>query len=126
MKLKSYTDERGGSLIPIDLKSIPFKSKRCFVISDVPKGCVRGEHAHYETCQFFICVSGQIEMTLFDGKTEKNFILQSGESVVIDKLVWGRQKYLTGNETALVFCSTDYERKDYIEKVDEFNRIIGI
>jgi hypothetical protein len=33
---------------------------------------------------------------------------------------------LTGNETALVFCSTDYERKDYIENIDEFNKIIGI
>ena len=126
MKLKSYTDERGGSLIPIDLKSIPFESKRCFIVSDVPKGSIRGEHAHYETCQLFVCLSGQIEMTLFDGKVEKNFTLRSGESAVIDKLVWGRQKYLTGNETALVFCSTDYERKDYIENIDEFNKIIGI
>ena len=117
MKLKSYTDERGGSLIPIDLKSIPFKSKRCFIISDVPKGSVRGEHAHYETCQLFTCLSGQIEMTLFNGKIEKNFVLRSGESAVIDKLVWGRQKYLTGNEIALVFCSYRLRKKKIILKI---------
>lgn len=126
MKFQSYTDERGGFLIPIDLSKIPFKVKRCFLVKDTPKGAVRGEHAHYKTCQLFVCLSGKVDMTLFDGTVEKNFILESGQSAIIDKMVWGKQKYLTGNELAIVFCSTDYDRKDYIENMDEFNKIIRI
>lgn len=126
MEFQSYTDARGGSLTPIDLSNIPFEVKRCFLIKDVPKGSVRGEHAHYETIQLFVCLSGEINMTLFDGKVEKNFTLKSGQNAIIDKMVWGKQKYLTGNELAIVFCSTDYNRKDYIENMDEFNKIIRI
>ena len=126
MEFQSYTDERGGSLTPIDLSNIPFEVKRCFLIKDVPKGSVRGEHAHYKTCQLFVCLSGRIDMTLFDGTVERKMVLESGQSAIIDKMVWGKQEYLTGNEVAVVFCSTDYDRKDYIENIDQFNKIIGI
>ena len=59
-----FEDQR-GSLLPINLNKIPFDVKRVFMVYNVPKDTVRGEHAHYETKQFLVCVKGVLISWLF-------------------------------------------------------------
>ena len=41
--------DQDGTLVPIELKDLPFEVKRIFYVCNVPKGEERGMHAHYET-----------------------------------------------------------------------------
>jgi len=113
-KIKIFTDERGGNLIPFEFKNLPFEPKRLFTVSNVPKNNVRGNHAHFNTQQFLICIFGKILVGLDDGKTKYETILSEGEFVLIKNLVWDYQKFLTGNDYIVVMCSTEYDIKDYI------------
>tara|TARA_A100000171_G_C2096394_1_gene127312 strand:+ start:616 stop:1002 length:387 start_codon:yes stop_codon:yes gene_type:complete len=120
-----FEDER-GSLLPINLKEIPFDVKRVFTVYNVPKDTVRGDHAHYKTKQYLICVKGMIKVIL---ETDKNktteTILEKGDSIFIDKLVWDSQQFLTNDDVMLVFASTEYNLEDYILDKNIFYNIIN-
>ena len=86
-KINEFRDIR-GSLLPLQFDELSFLPKRIFFVKDVPKDVIRGEHAHYVTKQLLICVTGKILVGLFDGKSEKEFIIQSGESIMIENMIW--------------------------------------
>tara|TARA_B110000483_G_scaffold199231_1_gene238801 strand:- start:68 stop:448 length:381 start_codon:yes stop_codon:yes gene_type:complete len=119
-----FKDSR-GSLLPINMEEIPFDVKRVFSVYGVPKGVVRGEHAHYKTKQYLVCIKGSIKVILNDGKTEHTAVLKEGESIFIDKLVWDSQQFLTGNDIILVFANTEYNLEDYILDKDIFFNILN-
>ncbi len=115
-----FEDER-GSLLPINLKEIPFDVKRVFTVYNVPKDTVRGDHAHYKTKQYLICVKGMIKVILESGENETTeTILKKGDSIFIDKLVWDSQQFLTDDDVMLVFANTEYNFEDYILDKNKF------
>lgn len=123
-KLSVFADNRGGNLIPIEFFSLPFEPKRMFSVTDVPKDAIRGHHAHYETEQILYCMAGEILVGLDDGYSTTEVILRAGESILIPKLVWDYQQFLTGNEFMIVLASTNYNLSDYIHDRDEFYQIV--
>lgn len=120
--LISYEDER-GCLLPIVFNTLPFKPKRVFVITNVPKNTIRGNHAHYKTKQILICINGEIDVILNDGDHETITRLKKNESILIDNLIWDSQKFLTHDTEVLVLCSTEYNHEDYILNFDKFKKI---
>ena len=120
--LESFSDER-GDLYPLDFERVPFHPKRLFVVSNVPKNEIRGEHAHYQTHQFLICLQGEIEVVLFDGEEVSTVTLRPFEGVHIPNLVWDYQKFKTGEDILLVLASTNYDREDYIESLAVYKRM---
>ena len=62
---------------------------------------------------------------LFDGKSEKEFIIQSGESIMIENMIWDYQKFLSEDSVLLVLCSTQFDENDYIGDIDEFKRLVN-
>jgi dTDP-4-dehydrorhamnose 3,5-epimerase len=123
-KLKIFNDS-DGSLIPIEFSNISFIPMRIFVITDVPKGSIRGNHAHYKTEQMLICVKGEILVGLDDGKNKTETLLLPGETIYIDKMIWDYQKFLTGNEILISVCSTKYDPMDYINDIEYFYKIVN-
>jgi dTDP-4-dehydrorhamnose 3,5-epimerase-like enzyme len=121
-KLSIFSDLR-GDLIPVDFSHFPFKPQRVFTVSNVPKNTIRGNHSHFETIQILICVSGTIEVILHDGISEKITTIRKGEFVLVDKLIWDSQKFLSEDSVLLVICSTEYDKNDYILDFDEFLKI---
>lgn len=119
-KFKIFSEPKGGDLIPIEFFDLPFKPKRVFTVTNVPKDDIRGQHAHYKTEQILICVNGSILVGLDDGKNKKEIILNKGDSILVKKMVWDWQKFLTGSDVLLVICSTKYKKSDYIEDLSEF------
>jgi len=122
-KNKIFSEKEGGDLIPIEFSNLPFVPKRVFTVTNVPKNDVRGQHAHYKTEQILICIEGSVLVGLDDGKKKKEIILNKGDSILIEKMVWDWQQFLTGNDFLLVICSTKYEKNDYIDSVGEFYKI---
>jgi dTDP-4-dehydrorhamnose 3,5-epimerase-like enzyme len=121
-KINCISDNR-GNLLPIEFGDLPFIPKRIFVVNNVPKGSVRGNHSHFETVQILICISGEIEVTLHDGFTEKKNIIYEGEYILVKNLVWDSQKFLSDNSVLLVICSTEYNVEDYIFNFNDFLKI---
>jgi UDP-2-acetamido-3-amino-2,3-dideoxy-glucuronate N-acetyltransferase len=121
INLKSNLDPR-GSLIAIELtQDLPFEPQRCFIVSKVPTGTVRGHHAHIVCHQLLQCMSGEILVELSDGKNVATFHLNRPDLALhIPPKVWGTQKYLSSDSVLLVFASHAYDRADYISDYTEF------
>ena len=117
-RFKEFRDERGW-LLPFDFSKLPFTPKRIFFVSNVPQGMRRGDHAHYKTQQYIICLSGSVNVGLIDahGNLEEKTITQ-GQSVFVDKLIWDYQDFLTGHDSIAVLCSTEYDPDDYITSME--------
>jgi len=121
-KLKNYSDAR-GDLFPIEFSSLPFIPIRSFIVKNVPKDSLRGGHAHYKTRQLLICLKGKIKVLIHDGKKLKTITLKENMFTLVDAMLWDSQKFLTNDDVLLVFCSTPYEKADYILDFNEFKKI---
>lgn len=127
MKIQKFNgfDDPDGQLVPIEFKYLPFTPQRVFYVTSVPKDEVRGGHAHKQCLQFLVCLRGQIEVTLDNGKSVDTRILQPKDAVLVDKFVWDTQKFLTGDDVLLVFASLPYDKEDYIEDYETFKNYFG-
>ena len=114
--LKDF-DEENGHLVPIEQNiDIPFEIKRVFYVYGVNDKNVRGQHSHFLTQQVLICLSGKVEVTCYDGKIKKTYILDKpNKALLIPEMIWDEQIYLSEDSILLSFCSTNYDRQDYIE-----------
>ena len=118
--------KKSGTLIPISLnKDIPFRPKIIFLIYG-NKGFVRGNHAHKKCSQFLLPVQGKIELSFVDKKNNKMIVLDSkkGKGILLKPLTWCKLSFKTKNAVIMVFCDREYEFNDYIEKYDEFIKMI--
>lgn len=114
-----------GCLMPVEFKDLPFVPIRAFTVKNVPAGYERGGHAHRETRQYLFCIKGLILVILHDGKEHHEFKLVSGQGVLVEKLTWDSQKFMTGDDVLWVFCSTEFSSQDYIRNFDEFKKLVN-
>src|SRR5690349_9086255 len=68
-------DPRGDLTVGEFESEFPFRPKRYFIISGVPSGEIRGEHAHKQCHQFLICAYGQCSVTVDDGRKRLEVVL---------------------------------------------------
>ena len=118
--------KKSGTLIPISLnKDIPFKPRRIFLIYGNRK-FVRGNHAHKKCSQFFLPIQGKMELSFIDKKNNKKVVLDSknGRGILLKPLSWCKLSFKTKNAVIMVFCDREYEFNDYIEKYEDFIKII--
>lgn len=116
--LQRFSNEK-GKLAAIN-KDLDIDVNRIFYVTQVPKGETRGHHAHRNNIQMLICIHGEILVTLDDSKEKQEVLLKQDQSVIVDKMVWATEKYITGNDTLLVLCSDEYDEKDYIRNYEQF------
>ena len=119
MSLGVFSDHR-GDLIPIEFDDLPFVPKRIFLVKNVPKLQIRGDHAHYNTKQIIYCLQGSVEVKIDDGVCVKVKKLKAGENLYIPNKTWDKQRYLKDNTILLVICSTLYDKNDYIDDYNVF------
>ena len=116
--LPTFSDSR-GCLTAIN-KGLEFAPKRIFYIYNVPKGEKRGAHAHIKNKQILVCISGSVKVSLNDGKSVQQYILNKNQSLYIDNMIWDEQTYLTGDEILLAICSEEHSEDDYIRDYELF------
>jgi dTDP-4-dehydrorhamnose 3,5-epimerase-like enzyme len=119
---KYFEDER-GILMPVEFFDLPFTPKRVFIVKNVPLNMVRGNHSHYNTKQYLICVNGTVDVILHDGLNETTHNLIKGQSILIPELIWDSQKFTSEDSEILVLCSNEYDANDYILDFDKFKKI---
>lgn len=124
IKIKSFK-KNSGLLIPLNFnRNFPISVKRIFFIYG-KLNMYRGDHAHKKCAQIFFPISGKIELIL-EQKKKKKIIISSGkaEAIVVPKMVWCRLKFLKKNSIIAVICDRKYEFDDYIEKYENFKKLI--
>jgi UDP-2-acetamido-3-amino-2,3-dideoxy-glucuronate N-acetyltransferase len=118
-------DSRGDLTVGEFENYFPFRPKRYFIVSGVPNGEIRGEHAHKECHQFLICAYGQCSVTVDDGATRLEMQLDKPNvGIYLAPMVWGRQWQYSSDAALLVFASELYDPGDYIREYDAFLKAV--
>lgn len=124
--LPTIQDDR-GMLTAIEGEcNIPFSIKRIFYVHHVQKD--RGGHAHRDTEQVIVCISGTLSVHLNDGKIERLFHLTSEQhkGLYVPPMIYCDLKNFSLNAVCLVLASTHYDIKrslrswnDYVSALKE-------
>ena len=117
--LTHHGDKENGILSYMELTDLKFIPRRMYYVTNVPKGEIRGKHGHYEDEQYLFCVKGQIKVDLVSKTGTETKILNSGDTMFYDRMIWSQQQYLTGDDILLVLCSRKFDEEDYFYDVKE-------
>jgi dTDP-4-dehydrorhamnose 3,5-epimerase-like enzyme len=125
IKYKKFSDKT-GTLIPFyTRRSFPnfFKIKRFFFLYGKKK-YFRADHAHKKCYQIIIPIKGQIKITTFFNKKKKIFLLNSRNNklLFIPTYTWLKIKFYSTNDCLLTLCNFKYDKKEYINDFNEFNK----
>lgn len=125
-ELPHIEDMRGSLSVGEFDRSIPFLTKRYFLVFDVPSREVRGEHAHRVCHQFLICVKGSCTVVADDGTQRREFLLdRPNVGVYLPAMTWGIQYKYSSDAVVLVFASEYYDASDYIRDYSEFVALVA-
>ena len=123
ISMDSFSDARGSLFVAEFPKNLPFAPFRFFVVSGVPQGESRGNHAHKTNEQILYSLDGSVKVRVNDGKEWSEFTLRSGsEGLYIPPIHWGEQVYESENARLLVMASEPYSADEYINGFDNFLR----
>ena len=115
-RVRTIRDRRGMLRIFEKGTSLPFALKRCFVISHVPKGKARGEHA--VSCSLFLTeLTGTCRLTVRSAGREASLSLsRRTEGVVVPKGAWLRLDRFSSGTIVLVCASQNFRNTHYLSQ----------
>ncbi len=121
-RMPSITGDLRGMLTVAEApETLPFLPKRCFIIHDIPQGQTRGNHAHKNCAQLFICPHGECHVSVSDGTHQDEITLTGPDiGILVPPLIWASEHYPSANSILLVLASHPYEKEDYIHDYSEF------
>lgn len=123
----SVHKDHNGSLISFEKDvNTPFAVHRVYYIYGTPNNTLRGKHAHKNTEQIIICLSGSCDFILDDGEKRETVRLDNPETgLYLNSCVWREFTNFSVDCILLVVASSLYDKNDYIRDYDEFLRMIG-
>ena len=126
--LKQHTqisDVRGNLVAFEGGIDVPFEIKRVFYIFGVPKGHERGHHAHYKTKQYIVAIAGSCKLTLKDAVGEITYCIDKPNvGIFQNSMVWGFMHDFSSDCVLLVMANQQYDRMDYIEDYNVYERLL--
>jgi mannose-6-phosphate isomerase-like protein (cupin superfamily) len=101
----------------------PFPVRRIYWIHTLSEGEWRGQHAHKETQQLLVAVSGRLLIRLDDGTEKRDFVLDSPSRCLwVPAGLWRDIEVLEPNSVLLALASTHFNESDYIRDYAEYLR----
>ncbi len=123
MRLSGFTDDKGSLIVAEENEHIPFRIKRIFYLYGIPKGALRGGHAHKRLHQFVIAAAGSFDVTVDDGFERKRFRMdQPGLGLYIPPMIWDELENFSPDSLCLVLASDPYDERDYIRDFNAFKK----
>lgn len=121
IELPLIPDDRGLLTFGQAEMHIPFIPRRYYSILQVPRGKVRGEHAHRAQHGFIVCLAGGVTIVLDDGNDKHEWRLQSpATGLYIPPMIWNVLFDFSDDAVVLCLSSGDYDEADYIRDRAEF------
>lgn len=120
INIPNISDER-GHLGVIEKEVIPFSIKRVYYLYDVPSDVFRGGHAHKQTLELLVALSGSFEVYLDNGQEKTSIILNKpNKGLLIKSGIWKKIDNFSSGSVCLVLASNIFDESDYIRDFDEF------
>ncbi len=111
-----------GKLVALEKNNeFPFEIKRVYYIWDTVHDAIRGRHAHKDLQQVIICVKGECDFILDDGKTRENVHLNNpAQGLYIRNNIWREFTNFSEDCVVMVLASEHYNPDDYIHDYERF------
>ncbi|MBE3655667.1 dTDP-6-deoxy-3,4-keto-hexulose isomerase [Vibrio navarrensis] len=123
---KEIGDHRGSLVALEGSKDIPFDIKRIYYLFGMQPDLPRGFHAHRELIQVAVCLKGQCDILMDDGRSKQTVTLDSPvKGLVINKMQWHEMHNFSDDCVLLVLASDVYDEVDYIRDYQYFLDCIG-
>lgn len=123
-ELPLIRDPRGSLTYAQYEGTLPFLPLRYFIVFDVGEGQTRGNHAHRTVHQLLICVKGSLLVSLDDGKTRDQVLLDRPElALYIPPKIWATQEQFSSDGVLAVLAYEAYDPDEYIRDYDEFLKL---
>ncbi|MEP7382939.1 MAG: FdtA/QdtA family cupin domain-containing protein [Gemmatimonadota bacterium] len=107
--LTHHDDARGSTTILERLGEFPFDVRRALVITNVPSGAVRGEHANMRTSELIICAAGAVTLRVEDGRSSRSIPLSSqAGAILVPPTLWMELRDFAPGTVVLILADTDY------------------
>lgn len=121
--LPSHRDGRGTLTAIESGRDLPFEVRRVYFVHDVVSE--RGGHAHHETHQVVVPVSGRCTMTLSDGTAEHSWTLEGlTRGLYIGPMLFIRMTAFAPGTVLASFASTHYDPARSIRSWDDYLRAV--
>lgn len=114
--VKKIIDDRGELLILDDIQTnIPFQVKRVYILK-ADKNSRRGHHVHKKLKQFFVLLSGSVDLYVKKNTIEKivNFD-DPGKYFFLDSGFYRELLFKSDNTVLVVFASEKFDPEDYYD-----------
>lgn len=117
---RTNPDKRGAlTSIEGECQDIPIDIKRIFYMHHVVDD--RGGHAHIDTDQVLIAISGSFKLKLFNGKETKEFLMNDcTKGIYVPRLTFTDMYDFTSDAVCLVLANTHYDMGKSLRSMDAF------
>lgn len=121
INIPQVSDSRGSLTYLNSLKEIPFEIKRVFYVSDVPKGQIRGAHAHKKLQEVLIALTGSFEVEIAT-KDDCDLITLNSNNIglLVPPSSWRVVKNYSPGAICLSLCSEEFDQADYLHTWQDF------
>lgn len=119
LDFKTVFDPRGALTSIEEGCDIPINIKRIFFMHHVKEP--RGGHAHIDTDQVIIPISGSFKVKLFDGHESKEFFMDdSTKGLYVPRLTFTDLYEFSGNAVCLVLANTHYDMSKSLRSLENY------
>lgn len=110
-----HGDERGSLVAIENWKDIDFEMKRIYFIYGTSPDAVRGKHAHRNLKQVLLCVHGQCDVLLDNGKEQEIVTLnEADKGIYLTGFVWREMMHFSKGCVLIAIVDQEYDPQDYI------------
>jgi len=125
LDLPQVTDERGSLTHLEETDHVPFEISRVYYIYDVPRGRMRGGHAHREIEQLLVAVAGEFDVLVDDGRTRTTVTLDAPDAgLYLGGMTWRELTNFSDSAVCLAVASQRHDEDDYVHGYEEFRRLV--
>lgn len=122
--LPSHADARGVLTAVESGRDLPFEIKRVYFVHDIVQD--RGGHAHRDTHQVVVAVSGRFTITLSDGTRERAFVMDDiTRGLYLGPMLFIRLSHFSPGAVMASFASTHYDTTRSIRSWPDYLAAIG-
>lgn len=120
ININNIPDER-GCIYFLDDREYNFEFKRIYYLTSKDVNVVRGDHAHLDLKQIFICIHGSCEIFFDNSIKKETFLLSSkAEGIIVPPKVWREVRKMTNDCVLLVLASSYYDENDYFRSYQDY------
>jgi dTDP-4-dehydrorhamnose 3,5-epimerase-like enzyme len=120
----SFGDERGVLTSIEQIKNIPIEVKRIFFMHHVTED--RGGHAHIDTDQIIIAISGSLKLKVFNGINEDIYLLNDCTiGIFTPRLTYCDLYDFSPDAVCLVLANTYYDIKMSLRNREDFLKFLN-